>query len=273
MQTPEELFQFIPAENRVYTYINPPKNRAPSPFIVYPISELHRLIAARLAYSQKLAALADPFEDDPWRISYIVDRDYKMWFAAKTNHTQRTPAHHQMTGKVGTESKCIAAGYIYFTEGFASILKIDHSSSDFNPSFQSLQWPLAILIANRPDLEKNVINFPDIIQIPAMDNPLGNRVLGLSSSKLQTWLLNTFQTLPALWNQPSEIKEISPPIPLRWPALGLYPPAPIPPHSTVVILPPPSPTKDDGETDDDVEIDDDEETDDDSEPEAKKVRI
>jgi len=251
MPTAKELFKpinFQPinddnVDNGIYTYINPPKKRQSHPFTVYPIRELHLLIAETLKYSQKLAESADPFEDDPWTMSYIVDLNYKMWFAAKTDGNQSTPAHHQMTGKVGTESKCIAAGRVHFTENFASIFKIDYNSSDFNPSFQSLQWPLAILVANKPDFIKSSVVIPDVIQVAREADPLGKKVYKLPFLSTMDWVVERFVTLQELWTQPSATKKISPPIPVVYPGLQFYPPA----GTTAVMAPPPSTTDDDPE--------------------------
>ncbi|MFY7697461.1 MAG: hypothetical protein ACOVQX_01350 [Legionella sp.] len=111
----------------------------------YPIKQLEALI--------DVLSKMDDDEDDDYKFSirYLVTEDKQLLLAREGKEGKYIPAHKTI------RNRCLAAGNLYFSRDFKKIIKINHQSGDFQPSIESLLWPLAILYFMQAPLEKNLI--------------------------------------------------------------------------------------------------------------------
>ncbi len=84
-------------------------------------------------------------------VRYIVDVDGTLWFAQEGETGGTVPAHTDM------RDRCYAAGNIFFSQDYESIIKITNKSGHFKPDNSSLIWAIAALRSVDAPLASNVI--------------------------------------------------------------------------------------------------------------------
>lgn len=100
-------------------------------------------------------------------LRYLVDTSGTAWFARETRDNEpKAPAHYKMTGERSNAARCKTAGNIFFNEDYSVLLKINHKSGDFRPSFESIKWLLAILVVNEKALP---FDLPKVLTIEELN--------------------------------------------------------------------------------------------------------
>lgn len=95
------------------------------------------------------------------KMRYVVDTDYRIWFALEGSPNKHIPGHGQMINKVKTQAKCITAGNIFIKEGKLEL--INNKTGDFLAHFNSVTWALAILLKHENELPSEFL--PQTIHI------------------------------------------------------------------------------------------------------------
>lgn len=167
---------------------------------IYPLCKLNELLND--------IKTIDPTEKT---IRYLVDCSNQLWFAREGAPNKTIPAHYQMTGEPHNVARCLAAGNIEFSADFTRIIMVNHKSGDFRPTFESVQWPLAILIANEPILAASSIELDETVRIEHLSASGGPQDIHLlSKSDLISWFRESIHIdTMNLQNQPSTIKAAS----------------------------------------------------------------
>ncbi|WP_133130326.1 hypothetical protein [Legionella yabuuchiae] len=167
---------------------------------IYPMAQLHLLLA-----ELKEKPLSDFEDEDDYKIRYLLDEEYALWFGLEGFPGARIPAHYQLTGKTRDEATCLAAGNIQFSSDFKTIVAINNKSGDFRPSFESIKWGLAVLIHNREQIS-DVVQFSDTLCIESSVPFRQNRY---TMSELVEWVSTSFSSkeLEAFSAQPTAEKE------------------------------------------------------------------
>lgn len=141
-------------------------------------------------------------------LRFLVDTSGVAWFAAEHDIDIDAPKHFQMTGKPLNQAYCLTAGNLKFKNSKCKILKsINHKSGDFQPSFHSLRFFLAILILN-----ENMLPFklPKVLVIKELRGN-GDIKHYISISFIKNWVktINDNQTLlRMLTNQNLSAKQV-----------------------------------------------------------------
>ena len=162
---------------------------------IYPLSKLPELIEK--VRGKKLTH----------KIRYLVDTNYKLWFAEEGTPSKTIPPHHRMSNS----SFCFSAGNIRFTADFKSIHWSNHKSGDFQPSFDSIKWLLAILVANQELLKSISLPLPPQLLINELTSSGGDKAAHtFETAELISWINLELgeEQLISLRQQPTEIKEI-----------------------------------------------------------------
>ena len=169
-----------------------------SNFKLYPIQQLPALIAV-LNLKNKSSG-GKPLR----KIRYLVDLEQQLWFAEEGSANKTIPAHYQMTGEERNSARCLAAGNLKFSENFREIIKINNKSGDFHPDFNSIQWLLAILIANS---EVPTIQWADTVKIKKCATEACYELL---FSDIATWITEQFShtQIASFRNQAPNIKQV-----------------------------------------------------------------
>ncbi|USQ13428.1 hypothetical protein J2N86_12155 [Legionella lytica] len=140
-------------------------------------------------------------------LRYLVDVNGVAWFAREThNDAPIAPAHYKMTGSPRNAAYCKTAGNLFFSEDYSTLIRINHKSGDFRPSFDSIKWILAIFVANEDRLP---FKLPEILIIDEL-NHTGKVIQShqCSIADIKKWL-TTFALTLKLEAQYSETKEVS----------------------------------------------------------------
>lgn len=111
-------------------------------FAVYPVTQLPLLLEE---IHQKKQQKAGFNPEATLALRFIVDLDYRLWFAREGLASNKTPSHHEMTGMERSEAKCITAGIANISYKDKKLVYINNQSGDFRPDFNSLKWILIIL--------------------------------------------------------------------------------------------------------------------------------
>ena len=97
-------------------------------------------------------------------LRFLVDIYGTLWFARETHDGVHpaAPAHQYMASK----DNCRTAGNLFFDATRETLLKINHKSGDYRPSFESLKWLLIILVLNE---EKLPFKLPETLEIDQLN--------------------------------------------------------------------------------------------------------
>ncbi len=187
-------------KTQLFKNSNTRKRTHHSQSVIYPICQLRGLIEA-------IKTEKDPIKT----IRYLVDCSRNLWFAKEGRPSKTTPEHFKMTGESDKAARCLAAGNIEFSADYNRIIMVNHKSGDFSPEFESIQWLLAILIANEPCLEKLSIQLDENLRIEHLTHTGGfQNLYVVSSADLKLWFANTIPIAAiGLTNQPTETKEVT----------------------------------------------------------------
>ena len=82
------------------------------------------------------------FDEDDYTVRYLVTDTGEMWFARSGAPSKNTPSHADMTN-----SQCIAAGDILWSQDFTKIIRINNKSGHFKGHHSTLVWALGSLFA------------------------------------------------------------------------------------------------------------------------------
>ncbi|GGI89427.1 hypothetical protein [Legionella impletisoli] len=163
---------------------------------IYPLAQLHELLTVLKGKTQ------DDDEDD-YKIRYLLDTKFNLWFGLEGFPGSEVPAHYQMTGEKREEATCFAAGNIQFSRDFTTIEAINNKSGDFQPPFQSIQWALAVLIHNL-ELSSTTIRLADELCIESAAPIVQHR---FTLDDVRQWVRLSFsEKLEAFSLQPTVIK-------------------------------------------------------------------
>ncbi|KTD20690.1 hypothetical protein [Legionella londiniensis] len=208
------LFSFDDKKTALYSAVHHTgKIRFDSDFIIYPLCKLDSLLLVlKENLSKKQSNLSedawrdDDLEESSYKIRYLVDENYRVWFAEEGAAGKKIPAHYQMTGESVSSARCIAAGNITFDKNFGQITAVNHKSGDFRPEFSSIKWLLAILLAGQDLLEKINLKFADIITIEELSSSGGlEKKHYFSAKSLQLFIDKIPETIFEA-KQPDELK-------------------------------------------------------------------
>lgn len=130
-------------------------------FNLYPFAKLHDLIN-EVSHTE-----VDLDEDSLYKIRFVMNQHFQVWFSKEGPPSSITPGHGQMLEK----EACICAGVLRFSKSF-DILEIDHKSGDFRPDFNSLQWFLLALAVNIKSIK---IQLPQMLYLLKLDSNGGNQ--------------------------------------------------------------------------------------------------
>ena len=167
-------------------------------FDIYSISTLKTLLDEK----EKNKELPD--------LRFLVDLDKNALFARETHQRIPAPAHYQMTGELQKNACCITAGNLFLSPNYKQLLKANHKSGDFRPSFDSLKWFIAILILNEKRLP---FSLPEKLIIEEL-NYSGKviRTLEWNVAELRSWVMKVFtdeKIVSHLLEQEQKIRKVN----------------------------------------------------------------
>lgn len=110
-----------------------PRQTSPSPSATYTFEQFNQLI-------QKLKTLEDGGSDHKYTIRYLMPDKNTILLAREGKRSVEVPGHKNMS------NCCIAAGNLYLSQDFKTVIGISHDSGDFLPSMGSLVFPLRRLL-------------------------------------------------------------------------------------------------------------------------------
>ncbi len=93
--------------------------------VLYPIYQLDQLTRVM---QQKNTFIA----------RFVVNQEGVLWFAEEGVPESNIPAHYQMCSEHASNAWCLTAGNIEFSPDYRQIIRVNHKSGDFRPSFESL---------------------------------------------------------------------------------------------------------------------------------------
>ncbi len=180
----------------------------PSVFKIYPISQLGSLIESlRVQIPPKHTVL------------FLVDDSGKIWFAGDEVPSPdvetefRIPMYYQMTGRPAINARCMTAGTLEFSADYQHIDTMGNRSCTFKPTFDSLKWALAILIANRAGLEEQSIRFKAELTLEQYSTGVGGfqgDYHQLNTDEFTAWAQEKFAREEAYFlQQPIDIKTVT----------------------------------------------------------------
>ena len=201
MPKPAEIFNATWTEP-VFSSLNHGRRDWTSTYTIYPLFLLDELI-------RKVRARKTPID----AIRYLVDTNKQLWFAEEGCASAIIPAHYQMTGNPASSARCIAAGNIIFSADYKNIIAINHKSGDFRPGFDSIRWPLAILIAHERVLASFSMKINSTLVLEQLTSTGGvEATYPLDKDELGAWLMSTLdeKTMRILGTiQPHALKTVS----------------------------------------------------------------
>ena len=178
-----------------------------SQFIIYPISHLPALI-------EVLRENIPPKHT----VLFLMDDSGHMWFAGEQKASPdietrfRIPMHYQMTGKPTHVAFCMTAGVLELSEDYSTIIRMSNKSCNFKPSFDSLKWAIATLVANQDLLKSLSIQFASELNLEEYATLVGGFQGTYHSLKMEeftTWAQKVFEKqMPHFLKQPTEIKRV-----------------------------------------------------------------
>lgn len=199
MKKPTELFTHT-LETPKFTNPNPRKQSRSSHHLIYPLQQVGELI--KIIRSQ---------EPPQKTVRYLVDCSFRLWFAEEGAPTNTIPAHFQMTGESAGAARCIAAGNMEFSDDFTKIGMLNNKSGDFRPTFDSIKWPLAIMIIHELYGAMHPILLADELRLEELTPSGGSKdVHVVNKAELISWVIETFaEKIEQLQAQPTDIKEVT----------------------------------------------------------------
>lgn len=94
--------------------------------------------------------------DNFTKVRYTLSTNYEILFAEEGTHSDKIPAHFSMTGNPRASATCYTAGNIIF-DSERRIVDISNKSGDWEPTFDTLFWQIAALVANEYSFADKVI--------------------------------------------------------------------------------------------------------------------
>ena len=110
-----------------------PKQSSPSPSATYALENFNQLV-------DKLKKLDNDGSDHKYTIRYLMRDENTLLLAREGRRSVDVPGHKNMS------NYCIAAGNLYLSQDFKTVIGISHDSGDFLPSMGSLVFPLRRLL-------------------------------------------------------------------------------------------------------------------------------
>ncbi|MDR3443281.1 MAG: hypothetical protein P4L65_09705 [Legionella sp.] len=131
-------------------------------------------------------------------LRYLVDLTNTALFAREKGGVI-SPPHALMTGDI-KGGRCYTAGNLVLNAEFDTLVKVNHQSGDFRPSFESLQRFLALLVLNEETLP---FSLPEALIVEELDSSGGSLFEHLFSLlELKAWVNTiTDKDLAALKDQ------------------------------------------------------------------------
>ncbi|WP_058535823.1 hypothetical protein [Legionella saoudiensis] len=152
----EQLFSTPPQESDRFRSNNMKKITRVSEYLIHSLATLGQLLT-EMQQGEEVPALR-----------YLVDTDKTAWFARESQDTgPAAPAHYQMTGNAQNAAFCKTAGNLFLSEDYSTLIRINHKSGDFRPTFASIKWILAILAINEDRLP---FKLPEVLTIEELDH-------------------------------------------------------------------------------------------------------
>ncbi|MDR3503473.1 MAG: hypothetical protein P4L79_12925 [Legionella sp.] len=152
----EQLFSTPPHESNRFRSNNSKKINCDLEYFIHSLATLGELLAEK--------KLGGEVPD----LRYLVDTNGQAWFARETrDNAPIAPPHYRMTGSPRNAAYCKTAGNLFFSEDYSTLIKVNHKSGDFRPSFASIKWILAILVANEDRLS---FKLPEALTIEELDH-------------------------------------------------------------------------------------------------------
>tara|TARA_R110002126_G_scaffold177321_1_gene326217 strand:- start:35192 stop:35947 length:756 start_codon:yes stop_codon:yes gene_type:complete len=113
-----------------------PKQSSPSPSATHTLENFSQLI-------EKLKKLDNDGSDHKHTLRYLMPDENTLLLAREGKRSADVPGHKNMC------NRCIAAGNLYLSHDFETVIGISHDSGDFLPSMGSLVFPLRRLMETR----------------------------------------------------------------------------------------------------------------------------
>jgi|GEM_PF-2425716 len=110
-----------------------PKQSSPSPSAIYALDNFSQLV-------EKLKKLDNDRSEHKYTIRYLMPDENTLLLAREGKRSVDVPGHKNMC------NSCIAAGNLYLSHDFETVMGISHDSGDFLPSMGSLVFPLRRLM-------------------------------------------------------------------------------------------------------------------------------
>lgn len=144
-------------------------------FTIFPFAQLNELI-------DTVCSRSFDEDDEPlYKIRFIMDSTYQVWFAEEGTPCAKIPGH----GQIIEGRTCLTAGVLRFSNNIDT-LKIDHKSGDYRPQFDSLKWFLAALIINMKTIK---IKLPSTLSLLRLYSNGGNESESkLSIEQISQWI-------------------------------------------------------------------------------------
>ncbi len=137
---------------------------------------------------------------------FLVDVNGVLWFAEEGTPSKSVPAHYQMTEEHRSVACCLTAGNIEFSPDYQQIIRVNHKSGDFRPSYKSLAIFFAIVLRA---LEDHSVSLPVLLEEPLRVEQLSSsggidRVYNFTRSELN----GLSSSINSVSPQPTEKKSI-----------------------------------------------------------------
>ena len=152
----EQLRDSFTQEYHRKTVLRPDPNICDKPisghnFHLYSYGALHKLLAILSDIAPDDSIPEEDNAMERYAVRFVVDTDGSLWFAQEGKRTKTVPAHSEM------RNRCRAAGTLFFSEDYRSIIKITNTSGHFKPHIGSLIWALAALLSVKAPISSSVI--------------------------------------------------------------------------------------------------------------------
>ncbi|PWY55871.1 hypothetical protein DGG96_10185 [Legionella qingyii] len=194
----EQLFSTPPDQNDKFHSNNLKKITRTSEYLIHSLATLGQLLT-EMKQGEETPVLR-----------YLVCLNKLAWFARESHsNAPDAPAHFKMTGSPQNQAFCKTAGNLFFSEDYSTLIKINHKSGDFRPSFDSIKWILAILVINETCLP---FNLPEVLIIDELDH--NGKTIGThqcSIASIKNWLTTFAENIAltsSLKEQNAETKRV-----------------------------------------------------------------
>lgn len=117
-------------------------------------------------------------------LRYLVDLTNTALFAREKGRVI-SPPHALMTGDI-KRGRCYTAGNLVLNAEFDTLVKVNHQSGDFRPSFESLQRFLALLVLNEGKLPFSLPEELIVEELDSSGGPLFEHLFSLL--ELKAWV-------------------------------------------------------------------------------------